>query len=98
MNSLAIMVQKGFVDLEDRLGARIDGAEQKLGARIDGLEVRMGGMETRLDDIVFQLSKIEKEIEQIIKKLDEKNDRVDFLKLEKRVEILEKVILNQRRN
>ncbi|OGI26935.1 MAG: hypothetical protein A2359_02060 [Candidatus Moranbacteria bacterium RIFOXYB1_FULL_43_19] len=91
LGKLAGMVQRGFVDLEDRLGGRIDGVEN----RLNGVEARLDGVETRLDNVVMDIADMKKEI---INKLDQKVDKVQFVKLEKRVSVLEKVAVKQKKN
>ena len=88
LDKLAGMVQRGFVDAEGRLGNRIDGIEQ-----------RLGGIEQRLDDVVLDVSDLKRGQKEILKKLDEKVERVEFVKVEKRVNVLEKVaVVKQRKD
>lgn len=88
LDKLAGMVQRGFVDAEERLGNRIDGIEQ-----------RLGGIEQRLDDVVLDVSDLKRGQKEILKKLDEKVERVEFVKVEKRVNVLEKVaVVKQRKD
>ena len=95
LDKLAGMVQRGFVDAEERLGNRIDGIEQRLG----GVEQRLGGVEQRLDDVVLDVSDLKRGQKEILKKLDEKVERVEFVKVEKRVNVLEKVaVVKQRKD
>ena len=72
--------------------------KQKLGNRINGVEQRLSGIEQRLDDVVLDVSDIKKGQKEIIKKFDEKVDQVEFVKLEKRVDVLEKVAVKQKKN
>ena len=98
LGKLAGMVQRGFVDLEDRLGGRIDGVENRLNGvenRLNGVENRLNGVETRLDNVVTDISDMRKEI---VKKLDQKIDQAEFTKLEKRFDVLEEVAVKQKKN
>lgn len=101
LDDLAEMVQRGFVDTETRLGAKIDNVEQKLGSRIDGVEKELGGIigrlngvENRLDNVVVDISGMKKEI---LKKLDKKVDKVEFTGFEERVSVLENVAVKQKK-
>lgn len=82
LQKLAGMVQRGFVDLEDRIGVRFDGVES-----------RLVNVENRLDNIILEIADMRKEI---LKKIEEKVNKIDFEKLEKRVAILEKAIIKQK--
>lgn len=93
IDNLAGVVQRGFVDLEERLGSRIDGVETRLGSRIDGVEARLVNVENRLDKVVLDIADMKRDI---LKKLEQKVDKVDFTKLKGRVAVLEKVILKQK--
>ncbi len=41
IENLAISTAKGFVDIEDRLGARIDGLEERMGAQFQAVNNRL---------------------------------------------------------
>lgn len=45
IDDLAIIVQKGFVDVEDRLSKKIDGVEKKLNANGSNIELLKEGQE-----------------------------------------------------
>jgi hypothetical protein len=66
IDNLAISTGKGFADLEDRLGVRINGLEatmrhefSEVGSRLTGVEKRLGKVEDRLDKMEYRLDKVE---------------------------------------
>lgn len=102
-HELAGMVQRGFSDVEKRLGGRIDGLDgrmDKLDGRMDGLGVRMGNIEGRMDNMNVEMKNIGKRMnkledgqEEIKNKLDGMATRLELetlrVSFEKRIRALE---------
>lgn len=103
IENLAKMVQGGFNDLRVDLGGRIDGVEKSiggLGGRMDRLERRMNSMEDRLDSIEARLASLENrmiafedEVNEIRGQLADNVSQVEFLALQRRVELLEEKLI-----
>jgi polyhydroxyalkanoate synthesis regulator phasin len=96
LDTLADMVQAGFLDL----AARIDGVSVDLKAltlRVDMLEQRLGSLEKRMDMLENRVENgfynIAQELQQIRNKIAEVVTRKEFHALEARVDVLEKKLL-----
>lgn len=81
VGKLAIMIQKGFTDVN----GRINGSKEELGARITNLEKEMKGMHGNFD-IIFQ------QFKEIREEMKEADTRADVVDLQVRVTKLEKKI------
>ena len=55
VSELARMVARGFVDVEKRIGDRIDAVETRLGSKIDSLEKHLSGRISILNQKVDRL-------------------------------------------
>jgi len=82
IETLAVLVQDGFLSIEERLG----GVEGKL----DGVEGRLDGVEGRLDRIETNIKEIKSDTEDIKAEINKKVDKITHNDLKYRVEKLEK--------
>ncbi len=67
MDQLALMTYRGFNDLEERLGKKIDGVEERLDKKIDGVELRLTEQLDRIENVLIRDDR--KRIERIEDKL-----------------------------
>lgn len=65
LDRLAGMVQGGFVDLETRLGKRIDDVESRLTSRIDGVEQKVDALRSEVQMMHFDHKRMQARIESI---------------------------------
>lgn len=93
IDSLAIMVNKGFNEVKNDMGkTRDDIGEMKeeMNTRLDKLEKGHDEMDNHLDEANARLGKIERGQEEIKLKLDNVAYRFELQELQRRVELLEK--------
>ena len=83
MDSLARLVNAGFINIKKRIATKEDLSE--LMHRIEGLEKEMRGMHQNFDTVFIELREIRREIK-------ENNTSVDVTKLQIRVSKLEKKV------
>jgi len=84
IEDLAEMTQRGFLDLESRLGKRIDGLEKKvdkgfalIDQRFVELESRMSNLELRMKELDGRMDSLEEFNEEIIERLGRIEQIVD---------------------
>jgi hypothetical protein len=72
---LAVMVQKGFSDLENRLGGKIDGLENRIDVFEDRVNRKFDQLSNRIDDLALNratwqgLKIVEARVQRIEKRL-----------------------------
>ena len=86
MDNLAILIQKGFLELKDEFKSDID----KVGERLDSMETRLDSVETKLDSMETRLERVEQKLDNIEADLNKKVDKIDHNTLKYLVEKLEK--------
>ena len=69
---VASATKEDLVNVEERLGARIDQVEERLGARIDQLDGRVDSLETRMEE---RFQQVEKRFTQVDERFDQLESR-----------------------
>jgi len=83
IDDLAMMIQRGFIDLEERLTKRMDN-------RFDKVESRLDKVEDRLDKVEQTLIIVVREQEDLKLRQDNAAYRFELRDLTERVEVLER--------